>query len=188
MSEPDVLEVDETPPPDVVAQPARSRGSYKLCMECGQNVLRPHYRVGSSVCKLCEAKMGRGTETPSNTIGHTVSHTIGGAAPDPLPDADSDADPDAEPDTDPIVLEVATTTVSGTVESRDWLASTCGLRTPDTLTLDLVAAKLGGVLEQQAQMIGRVTRHGNPAAAAGPEDIPLEVAAQALWLACDATL
>ena len=157
------VETDETPPPDIVEQPARSRGAYKLCMECGQNVLRPHYRAGSSVCKACEAK--------GSTPVEALEVPAGNEAPVPL-------DAAAE----------ALVTVHGSSQALDWLEGICNARGATRVTLDQIAATLGELHAQQAQMIGRVTRYGAVAEAVRPDEVPLEVAAEALYLACDPIL
>ena len=168
MSEPEMLVVDETPPPDIVERPARSSGAYKLCMQCGHNVLRFEYRAGSSVCKRCEEAIDRKEDPLMEPATFFES---------PVEDADAHAGPEEVP---------AQASVVGSAAALAWLTGACGATGP--LTLDALAVTLRDVLAQQAAMIGRVTRYGVGPQEVRPEDVPLEVAAEALYLACDPLL
>jgi hypothetical protein len=169
VSEQDVSAVvDETPEPDIVEHPARSRGAYKLCMECGQNVLRFEYRAGSSVCKRCEA-LEQGQAAP------------GGEPAGVLEDAAGAAEEVAPTPTEGVGI------VAGSEEAKAWLEGYCG-RGGGPLTLEQIIDVLRTMQAERTAMIGRVTRYGTQAGPLNPEDVPLEVAAQALWLACDPVL
>jgi hypothetical protein len=156
--------VDETPPPDVVERPARGGGVYKLCMACGQNVLRFEYRAGSSICKRCEA-----------------------LAQDGVP-AELEAAPAAA---DPVAAAAPAqdrASVGGSAWALEVLRGMCGVPGAADLTLDDVVHTLHTLQDERAQMIGRVTRYGVRSGEVRPDEVPLETAAQALWLACDPIL
>jgi hypothetical protein len=168
MSEQDVSAVvDETPEPDIVEHPARSRGAYKLCMECGQNVLRFEYRAGSSVCKRCEA-LEQGQAAPGGEPAGVLEEASG-AAEETVPTPTQGGG-----------------MVAGSAAAQGWLEGICGLG-GRPLTLDQIVDVLRTMQAERAAMIGRVTRYGAQAEVR-PEDVPLEVAATTLWLACDPVL
>lgn len=163
MSEQDVAMVEETPPLDHVEQPARSRGgAYKLCMECGQNVLRFQYRAGSSICQRCEAR-AQGTL---------------------LLEQSEESAPDVVPGPPEPVLAV----IQGSRDAFEFVQSVCGGRSTEAVTLDRIQAYIAELHEERVQMIGRVTRGRPVQGELRAEDVPLEVAAQTLWLACDPIL
>ena len=166
--------LDETPPPDIVEQPARSRGAYKLCMECGQNVLRFQYSAGSSICKRCEEQGGR------------LGQPDAAPALEETPEVESEDVPASVPP--PEGPGGVQRTLGGSADALAWLDVACPRPGGDPLTLDQVAATVRSLLEQRTQMIGRVTRARSLASEIRPEDVPLETAAQTLWLACDPIL
>jgi DNA-binding transcriptional regulator YdaS (Cro superfamily) len=131
-------------------------------MACGQNVVRLHYRAGSSVCKRCEAL------------------EQGQALAEGLLEATAAVDEEAAP------MPRAEGVVAGSAEALAWLHARCGGQ--DALTLDQIVDVLRQMEAERVQMIGRVTRYGAVPGQIRPEDVPLEVAATALWLACDPVL
>jgi hypothetical protein len=157
---------DETPPPDVVERPARSSGVYKLCMACGQNRDRRRYRAGSSICERCEA------------LEAGLLHEEADAG-----QLEAEADVSAGPAVEPLAH------VAGSPQALQWVRGYCApVADDEALTLEMIAQTFRRVLDDRAQMIGRVTRQRGLMGEVRPEDVPLETAAQALFLACDPIL